>query len=177
MSFFPRRFGRVGQRRSPARRRGSRHQGRGAVRSAFAGAGPRRRVRLLSSPWRKARSIQMNEEDHRFSVTRVHPSSRGRNPHGGSARGCPCLGSRRCSGTDPPQADWSAEPWMAERSQHRESGGPGGPQRTSGDGAWAAPRGEACRCRLTTCTYGGWRLDFQRLPVTIVAGRDVERTQ
>jgi len=28
---------------------------------------------------------------------------------------------------------------MAERSQHRVSEGPGGPQRTSGDGAWAAP--------------------------------------
>ena len=33
------------------------------------------------------------------------------------------LESRRCSGTDPPQADWSAKPWMAQRSQHRASGG------------------------------------------------------
>ena len=28
---------------------------------------------------------------------------------------------------------------MAERRRLRESGGPGGPERTSGDGAWATP--------------------------------------
>jgi len=39
----------------------------------------------------------------------------------GCSEGLPVPGSRRCSGTDPPQADWSAQPWMAERSQHRAS--------------------------------------------------------
>jgi len=39
------------------------------------------------------------------------------------SEGLPVPGSRRCSGTDPPQADWSAQPWMAERSQHRASEG------------------------------------------------------
>jgi len=41
----------------------------------------------------------------------------------GDSEGLPVPGSWRCSGTDPPQADWSAQPWMAERSQHRASEG------------------------------------------------------
>ena len=39
------------------------------------------------------------------------------------SEGLPVPGSRRCSGTDPPQADWSAQPSMAERSRHRASEG------------------------------------------------------
>jgi hypothetical protein len=47
---------------------------------------------------------------------------------GASARGCPCPGSRRC---------WPAQPRMGEAQSASSERRAGGPQRTSGERAWA----------------------------------------
>jgi len=53
-------------------------------------------------------------------------------PNVGSARGRPCPGSRR---------SWPAQPRMGGAQTASSERRAGGPQRTSGDGAWATPSG------------------------------------